>query len=184
MKRRITIAREARDMPRAIQLLNEYLAVYMSDMEAWLELADLYLQQGMFSNAAFCYEELILASPQNFHLYVRYADIRYTMGGVENLEIAKKNYCFALELTPKDTKHSNNRAWFGLALTTHSLALQASQGSKKSSSAASESKHLVELNALARKQLSKSYSEAGVPSSIREALELSLKDLTVESISS
>lgn len=164
---------------RAIQLLNEYLTVFMADTEAWLELSDLYIQQGMYSNAAFCFEELILASPQNFHLYVKYAELRYTMGGTENLEMAKKNFSFALELNP-DKK--NNRAWFGLLASTHALALltnSSSGSSKKAISAAADSKYLQELNKLARAELVKSYTAAGSRTDAKEALTATLDDYTV-----
>lgn len=39
----------------------------------------------------------------------RYAEIRYTQGGFENLEIAKGYYCNAIKLNPK-----NMRALYGL----------------------------------------------------------------------
>jgi ER membrane protein complex subunit 2 len=182
MKRRITLARERRDPTRAVQLLNEYLTVFMSDTEAWLELSDLYIQQGMYSNAAFCFEELLLASPQNCHLYIKYAELRFTMGGVENLELAKKNYSFALELNPDK---NTNRAWFGLLATTHALALladPASGASKKASSAASESKYVIELNKLARKQLTKNYETSGAAAPLKECLGKTLNDFAVDSV--
>eukprot|EP01122_Echinamoeba_exundans_P016959 TRINITY_DN8765_c0_g1_i1.p1 TRINITY_DN8765_c0_g1~~TRINITY_DN8765_c0_g1_i1.p1 ORF type:complete len:329 (-),score=68.69 TRINITY_DN8765_c0_g1_i1:115-1101(-) len=180
MKRRITIARERRDLTRAVQLLNEYLTVFMSDTEAWLELADLYIQQGMYSNASFCFEELLLASPQNCHLYVKYAELRFTMGGVENLELAKKYYSFALELNPDK---NTNRAWFGLLATTHALALLAdpsSGASKKASSAASESKYVAEMNKLARTQLTKNYENSSATTTLKECLPKTLSDFTVD----
>lgn len=33
-----------------------------------------------YKNAAFCYEELLLAWPQNHHYFSRYAEILYTIG--------------------------------------------------------------------------------------------------------
>lgn len=83
----------------------------MADTEAWQELSELYVTEQDFSKAAFCIEELILHHPHNHLLHQRYADIRYTQGGFENMELARAYYCQALKLNP-----SNLRALYGLYL--------------------------------------------------------------------
>jgi tetratricopeptide (TPR) repeat protein len=65
-----------------------------------------------YEKATFCYEELLMALPQNYHLYVRYADLLYSIGGLDNLEMARKYYSFALELSTEN----NIKALYGLAL--------------------------------------------------------------------
>lgn len=85
----------------------------MMDIEAWQELSDLYIAENDFNKAAFCVEELILCSPHNHLLHQRYADIKYTQGGLENLELARSYYCQALKLNSK-----NLRALYGLYLVT------------------------------------------------------------------
>lgn len=75
MKRLVCIAKARNEKDQAIILLKEYLSVFVSDAEAWLELADLYFSLNMFQNAAFCMEELITISPQNYHYYVKYAEV-------------------------------------------------------------------------------------------------------------
>ncbi|KAI8421216.1 hypothetical protein MSG28_008279 [Choristoneura fumiferana] len=69
-----------------------------------------------YGRAAFCAEELLLHQPHNHLLQQRLADIRYTMGGVENMELAKTYYCQALKLNP-----DNMRALLGLFLVTNNL---------------------------------------------------------------
>lgn len=83
----------------------------MIDTEAWQELCDLYIGEHDYSKAAFCIEELILHHPQNHLYHQRYADIRYTQGRYENLELAKAYYCQTLKLCP-----NNMRALYGLFL--------------------------------------------------------------------
>lgn len=83
----------------------------MADTEAWQELSELYVNEQDFSKAAFCVEELILHHPHNHLLHQRYADIRYTQGGFENMELARAYYCQALKLNP-----NNLRALYGLYL--------------------------------------------------------------------
>jgi cytochrome c-type biogenesis protein CcmH/NrfG len=97
----------------AIKELNTYLDTYMADHEAWKELTDLYLSQQMYSMAAHCLEELILLSPHNHLTYLKYAMTLYTMGGNENLTLARAYFCKVLDLN-KD----NTRALIGLKLAS------------------------------------------------------------------
>jgi len=113
MKRQIAIRKAIGDNTLAIKLLNEYLKIFMADTDAWQELAELYLEQQMFKNAAFCYEELLLATPGNYHLHSKYAEILYTSGGYDNLRLARKYFAHSLEMN--DT--NNVRSLYGLVMT-------------------------------------------------------------------
>ncbi|KAI4457546.1 tetratricopeptide repeat protein [Holotrichia oblita] len=110
----------------AIKQLTEYLKTYMTDNEAWQELSELYIAEQDFQKAAFCVEELILHSPHNHLLHQRYADIRYTQGGTENMELARAYYCQALKLNP-----NNMRALYGLYLATSNIATSSKYPSQK-----------------------------------------------------
>ncbi|CAH8613456.1 unnamed protein product [Heterobilharzia americana] len=115
-KRMIAILKSQQRIPEAINELREYLKIFMSDFEAWNELADLYLSECDYKHAAFCMEEMILSNPSN-HLYCqRYAEIKYTEGGTENLELARTYYTQACLLCP-----NNLRSLYGLLLTCSAL---------------------------------------------------------------
>jgi tetratricopeptide (TPR) repeat protein len=88
----------------------------MSDQEAWSELCDLYLTEGDYNRAAFCAEELILHTPHNFFVHQRLADIRYTMGGIENMKIAVSYYSQAHKLN-----RDSMRALCGLFLVCNTF---------------------------------------------------------------
>nr|ACO15248.1 Tetratricopeptide repeat protein 35 [Caligus clemensi] len=111
-KRKIAILKAQGETTKAINELNKYLKVYMHDQESWMELCDLYIQDQDYVKAAFCCEELFLHNPHNHVFYQRFAEIKYTQGGFENLETAKYYYCHALQLNP-----NNIRALYGLLLT-------------------------------------------------------------------
>lgn len=116
-KRKVTIYKSQGMIIEAIKELTDYLKIFMADQEAWMELSDLYISQQDWNKAAFCVEELMLHSPFN-HLYLqRYAEIKYTQGGYENLELAKSYYAQAAKLNP-----SNVRALYGLLLTSLHMA--------------------------------------------------------------
>lgn len=85
----------------------------MSDQEAWHELCNLYMMEGDYSKAAFCMEEVLLHNPYSHLIHQRLGDIRYTMGGQDNMEIAKSYYAQAIKLNG-----NNLRALYGLYLVS------------------------------------------------------------------
>ena len=117
LKRQISVAKSQGLRQHTMKLLAEYLKIFGADFEAWLELANLYLDQCMHQSAAFCMEELIILQPQNYHLYVKYGEILVTVGGLDNLLLARKQFSFSLELSTVN----NLRAWWGLATTANAI---------------------------------------------------------------
>eukprot|EP01089_Gocevia_fonbrunei_P017925 TRINITY_DN5968_c0_g1_i2.p1 TRINITY_DN5968_c0_g1~~TRINITY_DN5968_c0_g1_i2.p1 ORF type:complete len:186 (+),score=47.05 TRINITY_DN5968_c0_g1_i2:346-903(+) len=113
MKRRICIWKaQKKTRHRAVEELNDYLKIFMADVPAWQELGDLYLDEQQYKFAAYCYEELILAEPLNYHFHLKYAEILFTLG---DFKTAKKYYAHTLELNP-----GNVRALYGFCLTCKS----------------------------------------------------------------
>ncbi|KAE8729691.1 putative 40S ribosomal protein S3a [Hibiscus syriacus] len=147
-KRRIAMAKAQGNISEAIELLNKYLEIFMADHEAWRELAEIYVSLQMYKQAAFCYEELILSQPTVPLYHLAYADVLYTLGGLENLQTAKKYYASTIDLTGG----KNTRALFGICLCTSAIA-QASKGRNK------EDKESPELQSLAVTALEKDYKQ-------------------------
>lgn len=116
-KRKIAIHRARGENAKAINALNKYLEDFMCDGEAWMELCEIYVIEQDYTKAAFCCEELILQNPHNHLYYQKYADIKYTQGGFENIELAKTYYCHTIKINP-----GNMRALYGLLLTATQLA--------------------------------------------------------------
>merc|ERR1712018_1071545 len=116
-KRKIAILKAQGENGKAITELVKYLKEFMADGEAWMELCDLYILEQEYAKAAFCCEELILQHPHNHLYYQRYAEIRYTQGSVDHLEMAKVYYSHAIKLNPE-----NMRALYGLLMTSVQLA--------------------------------------------------------------
>lgn len=116
-KRLVAILKAQNKVGEAIKELNEYLKKFMSDQEAWTELAELYISQQDHKKAKFCMEELILMNPHNHLFHQRYAETLYTLGGNENMEKARKYFAQALKLD-----NNNMRALFGFFLASAHLA--------------------------------------------------------------
>ncbi|KAL4218389.1 ER membrane complex subunit 2 [Mactra antiquata] len=128
-KRQIAILKEKNDIPEAIEKLNKYLEMFMTDFDGWMELCDLYLQLQDYTKAAFCLEELIMSNPHNHLYHQKYAEVKYTQGGSENLELARSYFAQACKLNP-----NNMRAQFGLLLTASNIATGYSKNQKEKNS--------------------------------------------------
>lgn len=116
-KRKIAILIAMRRIPDAVKELVEYLKKFTNDQEAWLELADLYITDQDYAKAGFCLEEVILLNPHNTLYHEKYAEILYTAGSPESLELARAYFAQAVKLNPR-----NMRALYGLYLTAANLS--------------------------------------------------------------
>uniref|UniRef100_A0A1A9W598 ER membrane protein complex subunit 2 n=1 Tax=Glossina brevipalpis TaxID=37001 RepID=A0A1A9W598_9MUSC len=125
-KRKVAILKAKGRRIDAIKELNEYLKKFMSDQEAWNELCNLYLAEGDYAKAAFCMEEVLLHNPHSHLVHQRLAEIRYTMGGMDNIELARTYYSQAIKLNPK-----NLRALYGFYLCCTMVANSRALGTKR-----------------------------------------------------
>ncbi|KAF6172334.1 hypothetical protein GIB67_024956 [Kingdonia uniflora] len=158
LKRRVAVAKAQGDTSEAIECLNKYLEIFMADHDAWRELAEIYVSLQMYKQAAFCYEELILCQPTVPLHHLTYADLLYTLGGLENLQTAKKYYASTIDLTGG----KNTRALYGICLLLSlnfisqcSMAMgQLIKGGRNK-----EDKDSSELQSLAATALEKDYSK-------------------------
>ncbi|GAB4855408.1 hypothetical protein Ancab_024031 [Ancistrocladus abbreviatus] len=145
-KRRVAVAKAQGDTLKAIELLNKYLEIFMADNDAWRELAETYVSLQMYKQAAFCYEELILSQPTVPLYHLAYADVLYTLGGLENFQTAKKYYASTIDLTGG----KNTRALYAICLCTSAIG-QLTKGRNK------EDRDNSELHSLAATALEKDY---------------------------
>ncbi|XP_049548674.1 ER membrane protein complex subunit 2-like [Anopheles darlingi] len=126
-KRKVAILKTQGRTAEAIKELCDYMKIFMSDQEGWHELCNLYLSEGEYAKAAFCMEELLLHNPHSHLIHQRLADIRYTMGGLDNIEMARVHYCKAAKLNV-----NNLRALYGLFLCAgHIMNSKAVVGKRK-----------------------------------------------------
>ncbi|KAL3516260.1 hypothetical protein ACH5RR_023162 [Cinchona calisaya] len=147
-KRRAAMAKAQGNISLAIEYINKYLEIFMADTDAWRELAEIYVSLQMYKQAAFCYEELILSQPTVPLYHLTYADVLYTLGGLENLQTAKKYYASTIDLTGG----KNSRALFGICLCTSAIG-QLTKGRNK------EEKENSELHSLSALALEKGYKQ-------------------------
>ncbi|XP_072987009.1 uncharacterized protein [Typha latifolia] len=145
-KRKVAMAKAQGNISAAVEYLNKYLEIFMADYDAWRELAEIYVSQQMYKQATFCYEELILSQPIVPQYHLAYAEVLYTMGGLENLQTAKKYFASTIQLTGG----KNTRALYGVCLCSMAIS-QLTKGRNK------EEKESSELQSLAAEALMKDY---------------------------
>lgn len=95
----------------------QYCGRFQNDQEAWLELVELYCHEFDYSKAAFCMEEALIHHPHSHLYHQRYAEIRYALGGYDNMETARGHFAKAVKLC-----RSNTDALFGMC-TVSSIVL-------------------------------------------------------------
>lgn len=88
-RRKCALLKGLGQMPEAIKELNSYLEKFEGDLEAWEELTDIYLDMQQFARAAFTYEEVLLMSPYDPKVLLRFAEILYSTGSAENIVLAR-----------------------------------------------------------------------------------------------
>uniref|UniRef100_A0A8D3D800 ER membrane protein complex subunit 2 n=1 Tax=Scophthalmus maximus TaxID=52904 RepID=A0A8D3D800_SCOMX len=102
-----------------------------------------------YGKAAFCLEELMMTNPHN-HLYCeQYAEVKYTQGGLENLELSRKYFAQALRLNNR-----NMRALFGLYMSASHIAASPKVSAKVK-------KDNMKYAAWAATQINRAYKMAG-----------------------
>jgi len=129
MKRQAALLRAAGDYSGAIEQLNKIIMITMCDVETWLELADVYERVNNLPYAAFCFEEVLLAMPWNFRVWVRAAEAWYSS---REFLLARKYFAYAVELSRgSDARHYEDhvdpRALVGLCIACRAVEAEASK---------------------------------------------------------
>ena len=116
-KREVAMLRAQGKLPEALLRLSAFVDTFQIDGNAWHELAELNILMGRHREAAFCYEELITSAPATPVYHTKYAELLYTLGGSENVELARHHFAQSLTLQ----KDANHRALLGLLLCASSI---------------------------------------------------------------
>mmetsp|Transcript_6353 Transcript_6353/g.7864 ORF Transcript_6353/g.7864 Transcript_6353/m.7864 type:complete len:320 (-) Transcript_6353:45-1004(-) len=130
-KRKYCVLKSQGKSAEAREVLNSYLEENGMDVGAWVEMAESCLDVGDYNGAAYCYEEILLSSPLDSNVHCMLGELYVTIGGKENLKLARKHLAQSLELDP-----NNVRALFGIvsAAETYLQLVDLSEANNKSNS--------------------------------------------------
>lgn len=132
-KRRISVLRRLGRVEKAVEELCQLLDTFYTDLEGWLELADLYsscnqyavfpclvlfLKQGRYTHALQALSHALLLAPQNPFTFLQFAETAYTSGDVP---LAFKMFLCVIDMDDHDEILSVpggicTRAWWGVKL--------------------------------------------------------------------
>ncbi|KAI1284548.1 tetratricopeptide [Xylaria sp. FL0933] len=131
-KRRAALLRSMGRTSSAVNALNSLLDMSPTDAEAWAELADLYLSQGLYSQAIFAQEEVLVLQPNAWNIHARLGEMLLmaakTSDAPKRLTEALKRFCRSIELCDNYL-----RGYYGLKLTVQQLLSDSSLKASKQS---------------------------------------------------
>ncbi|KAK1783423.1 hypothetical protein QBC45DRAFT_388521 [Copromyces sp. CBS 386.78] len=160
-KRRIALLRSMGRVSDAASALVQLLDFSPTDAEAWSELSDLYFTQGLYSQAIYALEEVLLLSPNAWNIHARLGELQYMAattsgngGGSQPKYLAEalKRFARSIELCDDYL-----RGYYGLKLVTTSLLKEQAKQAKQTDDGEftlPDSKTIERLDELATVKLS------------------------------
>lgn len=120
-KRRAALLRSMGRTADAITALTNLLDTSPTDAEAWAELSDLYLSQGLYEQSLFCLEEVLLVTPNAWNMQARIGEVHFLAArkaeGAEQLKglvDSMRRFCRSVELCDDYL-----RGFYGLKLVSN-----------------------------------------------------------------
>ena len=123
-KRRAALLRSTGNTAEAITALTNLLDTSPIDAESWAELADLYLTQGLYDQAVFCLEEVLLIVPNTWNIHAKLGEVLYLAASrmdageeqLKSLSDSMRRFCRSIELCDDYL-----RGYYGLKLVRDSF---------------------------------------------------------------
>jgi tetratricopeptide (TPR) repeat protein len=140
-KRQISVLRKLGKINDAVAELSKFADTFYTDVEAWLELADIYASnhqyalpirpnsriidsRARYASALQSLSHVLLLTPQNPFYVLQAAETAYT---AQDIPLAMKFFLMAIEMTGDDNEDATPqpptgvtlRAWYGVELVSH-----------------------------------------------------------------
>lgn len=124
-KRRISLLRALGRTSDAVSGLTALLDFCPVDAEAWSELADIYVEQGLYAQAIYSLEEVLVLAPNAWNMHARLGEVEYmaaTASGTDEnasrkyLAESLKRFCRSIELCDDYL-----RGYYGLKVVSCSI---------------------------------------------------------------
>ncbi|KAL2143701.1 hypothetical protein VTI28DRAFT_10131 [Corynascus sepedonium] len=160
-KRRIALLRSMGRLSDATSALVQLLDFSPTDAEAWSELSDIYLSQGLYPQAVYAMEEVLVLAPNAWNIHARLGELQYMAAiapGVANGSYQKcmaeaiKRFSRSIELCDDYL-----RGYYGLKLVTKKLLEENAKPTKQTNEsdfALPDTNTIERLNELATAKLS------------------------------
>lgn len=142
-KRRISVLRRIGKIEKTVEDLNEYLDTFYSDVEGWLELADIHSScnqcvllllavkcntnaYSRYTSALQALSHALLLTPQNPFTFLQFAETAYTAG---DIPLALKMFLVVIDMNENEDEDTiplgiSVRAWWGTKLVRTCFCLE------------------------------------------------------------
>ncbi|RYP77082.1 hypothetical protein DL771_001372 [Monosporascus sp. 5C6A] len=158
IKRRVALLQSMGKVDESVSALISLLDFSPTDAEAWAELAELYFSQGLYSQAIFALEEVLVLQPNAWNIHARLGEVLLMAAKASSqgdasrrLSEALKRFCRSIELCDDYL-----RGYYGLKLTTSQLLNDPPKASRQQDSdgfSVPEPTILQKLDAVATEKL-------------------------------
>ncbi|KAJ7481637.1 hypothetical protein FB451DRAFT_1130011 [Mycena latifolia] len=164
-KRKISVLRRTGKNDKAVEELSQLLDTFYTDVDGWLELADIYTTCNQYILALQALSHVLLLAPQNPFYELQFAETAYTAG---DLPLALKTFLVVVDMCERDLDSPEQkspvgisvRAWLGVKLCSRRLMINSSPSA--SNTAIPKTLNLIEE--LATERVLSAYSSQGVAS--------------------
>ncbi|KAI9056396.1 TPR-like protein [Trametes sanguinea] len=164
-RRKAHVLRQMGKIDKAVEELSAMLDTFYTEVEGWLELADIYLTCQQYTYALQSLSHALLLSPQNPSYFLQFAETAYL---AEDVPLALKMFLQTVDMTddddgdmaPSDSIPSGItlRAWFGVKLCTRKLITEPrAASSSPSQTAPPTTSNLSALDNLSTERLRTAY---------------------------
>jgi len=127
-RRKASVLRKQGKIDQAVQELSDMLDTFYTEVDGWLELADIYSTCQQYNYALQSLSHALLLAPQNPFHFLQFAETAYLAG---DISLSLKMYLQVVDMTDDDEEDlppSDSiptgitlRAWFGVKLCTFKL---------------------------------------------------------------
>ncbi|TFK31869.1 hypothetical protein BDQ12DRAFT_659923 [Crucibulum laeve] len=125
-KRRISVLKRIGKTEKAVDELSKFLDTFYTDVEGWLELADIYSSCNQYTSSLQALSHALVLAPQNPFTALQFAETAYTAG---DLPLALKMFLVVTEMVERDIPAPEDsaptgisvRAWWGVKLCSRRL---------------------------------------------------------------
>jgi len=166
-KRQIAVLRSqgSQTISKAVEELTKYLDTFYTDVESWVELADIYAELNLYTLSLQALSHVLLLASQNPFYVLRFAETAYTAG---DLPLAHKMFLRVIDMDEPNGKESNaaKRAWWGVKLTAGRL-LASPNCPSESKTQPPTADHLRLLDELATERLAESYRSTSAEAQVQ-----------------
>jgi len=154
-KRKISVLRQLGRIENAVEEFCKLADTFYTDVEVWLELADLYVSCHQYPSALQSLSHVLLLTPQNPFYVLQAAEVAYT---AQDIPLAIRFFLMVVEMTGVDNDDTippppptgiTVRAWYGVELSAARLEANPSLATSSPSKTPAP-KHLSQLRQLAR----------------------------------